>query len=122
MDTNDMDDPTAEAEMSTAEAAGYLSALVDFSVSAEYLESLNALGLGPAAENQGQGLRYRRSAIDAFLREYGTDPTAWLAGVWRNTADQYEAATAEHPELRSPELIEKWRNRDNDDWDPDKAR
>ncbi|MFE4544610.1 hypothetical protein [Arthrobacter sp. NPDC056727] len=28
MDTNDMDDPTADMEMSPAEAAGYLSGLV----------------------------------------------------------------------------------------------
>ena len=122
MDANDEDDPTAEAEMSTAEAAAYLSGLVGYSVSAEVLDSLNALGRGPVAENQGQSLRYRRSAIDAFLREYGTDPTGWMAGVWRNTADQYEAATAEHPGLRSAELIEEWRNRDSDGWDPDQAR
>jgi hypothetical protein len=122
MDTNDMSDPGADMEMSTAEAAAYLSGLVDFSVSAEYLDSLRALGRGPVAENQGQSLSYRRSALDAFLREHGTDPTAWLAGVWRNVADQYEAATAEHPELRSAELIEKWRSRDSDGWDPDKAK
>jgi hypothetical protein len=122
MDTNDMDDPTADVEMSTAEAAGYLSGLVGYSVSAEVLESLRALGRGPVAENQDQSLRYRRSALDAFLRENGTDPMAWMAGVWRNVADQYEAATAEHPELQSAQLIEKWRSRDSDGWDPDKAR
>lgn len=76
MDANDTDDPTAEAEMSTAEAAGYLSGLVGYSVSAEVLDSLSALGRGPVAENQGQSLRYRRSALDAFLRENGTDPMA----------------------------------------------
>lgn len=117
-----MDDPTAEAEMSTAEAAGYLSGLVGCSVSAEVLDSLSALGRGPVAENQGQSLKYRRSALDAFLRENGTDPMAWMAGVWRNVADQYEAATAEHPELRSAKLIEEWRSRDSNGWDPDKAK
>ncbi|MFE4542297.1 hypothetical protein [Arthrobacter sp. NPDC056727] len=122
MDTNDMDDPTADMEMSPTEAAGYLSGLVGYSVSAEVLDSLRALGRGPVAEQQGQTLTYRRSALDAFLQENGTDPTAWMAGVWRNVADQYEAATAEHPELRSARLIEKWRSRDNGDWDPDKAK
>lgn len=123
MDTNDMDDgPTVDMEMSPAEAAGYLSGLVGYGVSAEVLDSLRALGLGPVAEQEGRTLTYRRSALDAFLRENGTGPMAWMAGVWRNVADQYEAATAEHPELRSARLIEKWRSRDSDDWDPDKAK
>ena len=122
MDTNDRDDPAADAEMSTAEAADYLSGLAGYTVSAEVLDSLRALGRGPVAENQGQSLGYRRSALDAFLRENGTDPMAWIAGVWRNAADHYEAATVEHPELRSDQLIKEWRNRYSDGWDPDKAR
>lgn len=35
MDANDMDDPAADKTMSTTEAAGYLSGLVAFSISAE---------------------------------------------------------------------------------------
>ena len=122
MDANDEDDPTAEAEMSTSEAAAYLSGLVGYSVSAEVLDSLNALGRGPVAENQGQSLRYRRSAIDAFLREYGTDPTGWMAGVWRNTADQYEDATPEHPAQRSADLTEAWTTRASAGEAPDNAK
>ncbi|GAA1759399.1 hypothetical protein GCM10009712_05040 [Pseudarthrobacter sulfonivorans] len=80
-----MDDPAADAEMSTAEAAGYLSSLVGCSVSAEIMDSLRAPGRGPVADNQGQNMRYRRSAIDVFLRENGTDPMAdrWRVAEWR---------------------------------------
>lgn len=87
------------------------------------LESLNALGRGPVTEEQGQSLVYRRSALDAFFRENGADPMAWMAGAWRTVADQVEAVTADHPELRSVTFVEKLRNLESDDrWDADKAR
>lgn len=119
-----MDTPAADTEMSATEAAAYLDGLVGYSVSAEVLGSLNALGRGPVAENRGQGLVYRRSALDAFLRENGPDPMAWMAGAFRNFADQFDAVAADHPEWQSEELVErvdKLRSQDRDDWDPDKA-
>lgn len=125
MDTNDMENPAADTEMSATEAAAYLGRLVGYSVSAEVLDSLNALGRGPVAENRGQGLVYRRSALDAFLRENGTDPMTWVAGAFRNFADQYDAVAADHPELQSEDLVrrvDKLRSQDRDDWDPDKAK
>lgn len=125
MDTNDRDNPAADMEMSGTEAAAYLSGLVNYSVKAEVLDSLNALGRGPVSENRGQGLVYRRSALDAFIRENGTDPMTWIAGAFRNYADQYEAVAAYHAELQSKELLEqadRLRSYDKDDWDPDKAR
>lgn len=125
MDTNDVDNPAADMEMSATEAAAYLSGLVGYSVSAEVLDSLNALGRGPVADNSSQNPVYRRSALDAFLRENGTDPMTWMAGAFRNFADQYHAVAADHPELQSDDLAdraEKLRSYDGDDWDPDQAK
>lgn len=123
MDANDMNDPAPDKTMSSTEAAAYLSGLVGYGVSAEVLESLNALGRGPVTEEEGQSLVYRRSALDAFLRENGADPMAWMAGAWRTVADQVEAVTADHPELRSETFLEQLRNLESDDgWDADKAR
>lgn len=46
----------------------------------------------------------------------------WTAGVWGDIADQYEAATANRPDLQTEEFLETLRSRDKDDWDPDQAR
>ncbi|MFW0772308.1 hypothetical protein ACLRGI_03985 [Paenarthrobacter nitroguajacolicus] len=123
MDANDMNDPAPDKTMTSTEAAAYLSGLVGYGVSAEVLESLNALGRGPVAEERDPSLAYRQSALDAFLRENGADPTVWMAGAWRTIADQIEAVTADHPELRSETFVEKLRNLESDDgWDAGKAR
>lgn len=123
MDANDMNDPAPDITMSSTEAAAYLSGLVGYRVSAEVLESLNALGRGPVTEEQGQSSVYRRSALDAFFRENGADPMVWMAGAWRTIADQVEAVTTDHPELRSETFVDKLRNLESDDgWDADKAR
>lgn len=126
MDANDMNDPAPDVTMSGTEAATYLSGVVGHDISAEWLGSLHALGRGPVTEEQDQNLVYRRPALDAFLRENGADPVQWLAGAWRNFADQFETVAAFHPELQSDELaerVERLRSRDEGDgWDPDQAR
>ncbi|WP_354214478.1 hypothetical protein [Arthrobacter sp. UYCo732] len=108
--------------MSTKEAAAYLSGPVGFAINQKIMYNLKSLGRGPVVEKRGRSLVYRRSALDAFIRENGTDPMAWMAGVWRDIADQYAAATADRPDLQSEKLLETLRSRDKDDWDPDEAK
>lgn len=117
-----MDDPAPEMEMSTKEAAAYLSGPVGHAINTKIMYNLKALGRGPVVEKRGRSLIYRRSALDAFLRENGTDPMVWTAGVWRDIADRYEAATAGRPDLQSESLVETLRSLDADDWDPDQAK
>ncbi|MEW9871613.1 hypothetical protein [Arthrobacter sp. HS15c] len=122
MNQNEIDGLAPDMEMSTKEAAAYLSGPVGYALSTKAMYGLKSLGRGPVTEKRGRNLVYRKSALDAFLVENGTNPLAWTAGVWRDVADQYEAATAGHPDLQSEELLETLRSRDKDDWDPDAAR
>jgi hypothetical protein len=122
MNQDDADSLVPDMEMTTGEAAAYLSGPVGFTISPKLMYGLRSLHRGPVAEKRDRNLVYRRSALDAFLRENGTDPLAWTAGVWRDVADQYRAVTAGRPELRSEELLETLESRDRDDWDPDEAR
>lgn len=121
MNQDDADSLVPDMEMTTKEAATYLSGPVGFTISPKFMYGLRSLHRGPVAEKRGRNLIYRRSALDAFLRENGTDPLVWMAGVWRDVADQYRAETAGRPELRSEELIETLESQE-DDWDPDEAR
>jgi hypothetical protein len=70
----DRDDPAADMEMTTNEAAAYLSGPVGFTLSAKLVRDLRYLDRGPVVEKRGSRLVYRKSALDAFLTEYGTTP------------------------------------------------
>ena len=65
---------------------------------------------------------YRKSALDAFLREHGTDITKWSEGMWRDVADQLRVISEARPDLRFGPLIETLDKRDKDDSDPDQAK
>lgn len=69
-----------DMEMTTNEAAAYLSGPVGFELSAKFLRGLRYVSRGPVVEKRGSRLVYRKSTLDAFLRENGSDPTAWYAG------------------------------------------
>lgn len=122
MDTDGSGEPAPDMEMSTKEAAAYLGGPVGYAINTKIMYSLKALGRGPVVEKRGRNLIYRRSALDAFLRENGTDPMAWTAGVWRDIADQYEAATKGRPDLQAAEFVASLRSLDDDEWDPDQAK
>jgi hypothetical protein len=119
MDRDEMDGLAPDMKMTTNEAAAYLSGPAGYTISTKIMYNLKSLNRGPVVEKRGRALVYRRSALDAFLRENGTDPLVWMAGVWRDIADQYVAATDNRPGLRSEQLLETLRSRDEDDWDPD---
>jgi hypothetical protein len=118
----DMDDPAPDMEMSTKEAAAYLSGPVGYSISTKFMYGMKRMGEGPVVEKRGRNLVYRRSALDAFLRENGTDPGVWIENGFRIVADQLRALTAADPSLGFGPLIETLDKRDKNDWDPDEAK
>lgn len=83
---------------------------------------LRFLRKGPIAEKRGARLVYRKSALDAFLRENGTDITKWSEGMWRDVADQLRVISEDRPELRFGPLIETLDKSDKDGWDPGQAK
>lgn len=113
-----MDDPAADMEMTTNEAAAYLSGPVGMTLSAKLVRSLRYLDRGPLVEKRGSRLVYRKSALDAFLAEYGTNPYLWTQGVWREIAEQLRATG--DPGFNG--LIETMEERDPVDWDPEQAK
>jgi hypothetical protein len=122
MSPDEMDDLAPEMEMTTKEAAAYLSGPVGYTINAKIMHGLKSTGRGPIVEKRGWRLVYRRSALDAFLRENGTDPQVWIEGLFRNVADQLRVITVARPDLQFEALIEAMDQRDKDDWDPDLAK
>lgn len=66
-----------QGEMSTREAVAYMNEWTDFAINTEILYKLRSLQRGPIAEKRGRRLVYRRTALDAFLTENGTNPDQW---------------------------------------------
>lgn len=116
----DRDDPAAdmEMEMTTNEAAAYLSSPVGSTLSAKLVRGLRYLDRGPVVEKRSSRLVYRKSALDAFLTEYGTNPNMWTQGSWREVAVQLRRTG--DPGFN--DLIETLERRDPpDEWDLDQA-
>lgn len=88
------DDPAPDMEMTSKEAAAYLSGPVGFTLSLMFLRGLRYVDKGPVVEKRGSRLVYRKSALDAFLSENGTDPEAWMVGMWRDVAGQLRGIAA----------------------------
>jgi hypothetical protein len=108
-------------EMTTREAAAYLSGPVGYPLSTKLMYGLRSVRRGPVAEKRGSRLVYRKSSLDAFLRENGTDIMKWTEGMWRDVADQLRAISGDRPDLRFGPLIETLDSNDKSDWDPDQA-
>lgn len=83
-----MDELTPDMEMSSKEAAAYLSGPAGYTLNAKFVRGLRYLDIGPVIEKRGSRLVYRKSALDAFLRENGSDPEVWMQGGWEKIADQ----------------------------------
>jgi hypothetical protein len=114
----DRDDPAADMEMTTNEAAAYLSGPVGFTLSAKLVRGLRYLDRGPVVGKRGSRLVSRKSALGAFLAEYGTNPNMWTQGSWREVAEQLRRTG--DPGFN--DLIETLERRDPpDEWDPDQA-
>ncbi|WP_324644884.1 helix-turn-helix domain-containing protein [Pseudarthrobacter sp. LT1] len=112
-----------DMEMTTKEAAAYLSGPVGSEISVKFLYGLRSLSRGPVVEKRGRRLIYRKSTLDAFLLENGTDPTAWYAGMWREVAGQLRAIVEATGDEGFNPLISTLEKRDpRDDWDPDDAK
>jgi hypothetical protein len=75
-----------DEELTTREAAAYLSGPVGLTITTKDLYSLRGIGREPLVEKRNGRLFYRCSALDAFLREHGTDIRAWSAGWSRGRA------------------------------------
>jgi hypothetical protein len=67
MNQNEIDGLAPDMEMSTKEAAAYLSGPVGYALSTKAMYGLKSLGRGPVTEKRGRNLVYRKSALDAFL-------------------------------------------------------
>jgi hypothetical protein len=78
---DELDELAPDMEMTTKEAAAYLSGPVGYTISPKFMYGLKASARGPVVEKPGKNLVYRRSALDALLRENGTDPLFWMAGA-----------------------------------------
>lgn len=78
-----MNTPFGTGELTTKEAAAYISERTTSPINEKVLYSLKALQRGPLEEKRGSRLVYRRDALDAFLSEFGSDPLRWLEG-WSN--------------------------------------
>ena len=111
-----------DMEMTTKEAAAYLSWPVGLPLNTKLLYGLRGVRRGPVAEKRGARLVYRKSALDAFLRETGTDIMKWTEGMWQDVADQLRAISEQCPDLEFGPLIETLDNKDKRDWDPDQAK
>ncbi|MEQ4568459.1 helix-turn-helix domain-containing protein [Paenarthrobacter sp. CAP02] len=112
-----------DMEMTTNEAAAYLSGPVGFDLSAKFLRGLRYVSRGPVVEKRGSCLVYRKSTLDAFLRENGSDPTVWYAGMWREVAGQLRAIADSTGDDGFNPLIQTLEKRDpRDDWEPDDAK
>lgn len=94
MEPGSVDELTPDMEMSSKEAAAYLSGPVGYTMSAEFLRSLRYVGRGPLVEKRGARFIYRKATLDAFLLEHGTDPAAWYAGMRRELAEEIRAVSA----------------------------
>lgn len=117
-----IEDPAADMEMTTKEAAAYLSGPVGFTLNTKIMYGLRSVRRGPVAEKRGARLVYRKSALDAFLRENGTDIMKWTEGMWRDVADQLRVISDARPDLQFGGLIETLDKRDDDGWDPEQAK
>ena len=117
------DDPAADMEMTSKEAVAYLSGPVGYTLSTKFLRGLTYVDKGPVVEKRGSRLVYRKSALDAFLSENGTDPGAWMAGMWRDVADQLRGIAATTGDTGFDGMIEALEKHDPpDDWVPDAAK
>lgn len=121
MNSDEMDSLGFDMEMTAKEAAAYLSGPVGHPLSTKVMYGLKATGRGPVVEKRGRNLVYRRSALDAFLQENGTNPLVWIEGLYRDVADQLRSISADRPDLHFDPLIETLESRDKPDWDPDLA-
>jgi hypothetical protein len=112
-----------DMEMTTNEAAAYLSGPVGYTVSAKSLRDLRYVSRGPVVEKRGARLVYRKSTLDAFLQENGTNPVTWYAGMWQEVAGRLRAIADARGDDGFNPLIETLEKRDPpDEWDPDQAR
>jgi hypothetical protein len=62
-----------DMEMTTKEAAAYLSGPVGLPLSTKFMYCLRGVRRGPVAGKRGARLVYRKSALHALLRENGAD-------------------------------------------------
>lgn len=116
------DDPAADMEMSSKEAAAYLSGPAGYTLNAKFVRGLRYLEIGPIVEKRGSRLVYRKSALDAFLSENGTDPEVWIQGGWKKVADQLRGIAEATGDTGFGPLIETLDERGpRDGWDPDLA-
>lgn len=102
--------------MTTKEAVAYLNEWLDSPISPEIVYKFRTLGLAPTAEKLANGrLVFRRSALDAFLAEFGTDPMKWTAGTSRHEIEKLRAEGHRDPAMES---MLRAADPDPDGWHP----
>ena len=112
-----------DMEMSSNEAAAYLSGPVGYTLSAKLVRGLRYLDAGPIVEKRGSRLVYRKSALDAFLNEHGTDPQVWIQPAWKKVSDQLRGIREATGDSGFDPLIETLDKRGpKDGWDADLAK
>lgn len=80
-----MEERTPDMEMNSTEAAAYLSGPAGSTLNAKFMRGLRYLDIGPVVEKRGSRLVYRKSALDAFLRENGSNPDVWIQSGWKRS-------------------------------------
>lgn len=98
-------------EMTSKEAAAYLCGPVGYTLSSKFVRGLRYLEMGPVGEKRGSRLVYRKSALDAVLREHGADPQVWIQPGWKKVSDQLRGI---REATRSRALPCGWELRDPD--------
>jgi hypothetical protein len=118
-----MDELNSDMEMSSKEAAAYLSGPAGYTLNAKFVRGLRYLDIGPVVEKRGSRLVYRKSALDAFLSENGSDPEVWIQGGWKKVADQLRGIAEATGDAGFDQMIETLEKRGpQDDWDPSQAK
>lgn len=113
-----LEDVNDDMELNTKEAAAYLSGPTGMQISTKFLYALKHAGLGPSVSKPAGRLVYRRSALDAYLTEYGTNTEDWLAGSLDRIINQIRAVTGQSdPALSGP--FAEFEVAFREDWNPD---
>lgn len=116
-----MDEMDGATELSTKEAAAYLSKHTMVEISTEFMYSIKSTGHGPVVEKRGRRLVYRKDALDAFLTENGPNPLNWIAGWSRDVVDQLRAAFG-YEDKQVEAIVLRLDPLRDDRWDPDAAK
>lgn len=108
------------SEMTTEQAAAYLAEYLPLRVDARMVYLMRGSLGQRVAEKRGRRLVFTKAGLDAFLAEFGTDPSRWLAGRSQKHIADLRARGINDPAI---EALMRSTDPDPDGWNPaDAAR